>query len=518
MIINLLKADQPQQQLLRLALPLHLKEYWLVRFVSQNKLLYKDVDVLDHTCEVSNYDAYLTNYKPIVRIMVQTLKEILDTTPSETNKILADNPQLKKRTRANVLNNYYNLIDAGVQKNTIMKNAWLLAHENNRLKDKLNCIKILNMNNDQLIPWLRLTQEELTTFVFHTQNDMSFYTYNKIEHLAHRLECSIEKLCELTVRHTFLLKIPISYIDKKLNILHEYDVSNKYILKDLWVLRYSENHIRHRCELYKDTQDLEVKTWAIRCPLRIIARAIQRNNVKRGLMTNYSSVNEFLINKLKVDEETLNLAITKSPSILQVNLMKLNQLINILHQNGITSNEILQHIRIFYFNFETIQNRIKILKKEGLVPRLTVLLLAEQSFERYIKKNHLQQEILQEHKDVKGYLIDKLNVDEKLLEEAIAKRPTILRVNVLKIDQLIDLLQQNGITGKEILRQSRIFYFNTETLRKRIEMLKNVGLLPKITILMYSQKDLEDYIKDKLHKIENKKSEKLLICTKTNIK
>jgi len=125
---------------------------------------------------------------------------------------------------------------------------------------------------------------------------------------------------------------------------------------------------------------------------------------------------------------------------------------------------------------------------------------------------------LQEHKDVKGYLIDKLNVDEKLLEEAIAKRPTILRVNVLKIDQLIDLLQQNGITSKEILRQSRIFYFNTETLRKRIEMLKNVGLLPKITILMYSQKDLEDYIKDKLHKIENKKFEKLLICTKTNIK
>jgi len=113
-------------------------------------------------------------------------------------------------------------------------------------------------------------------------------------------------------------------------------------------------------------------------------RAIQRNNVKRGLMTNYSSVNEFLINKLKVDEETLNLAITKSPSILQVNLMKLNQLINILHQNGITSNEILQHIRIFYFNFETIQNRIKILKKEGLVPRLTVLILAEQSFERYV--------------------------------------------------------------------------------------------------------------------------------------
>lgn len=127
---------------------------------------------------------------------------------------------------------------------------------------------------------------------------------------------------------------------------------------------------------------------------------------------------------------------------------------------------------------------------------------------RYIKKRNLQREILQEHKDVKGYLIDKLNVDKKLLEEAIAKRPTILRVNVLKIDQLIDLLQQNGITSKEIIRHPRVFYFNTETLRKRIELLKKVGLLPKVTVITYSQKDLESYIKYKLHKNKNVKSEK----------
>lgn len=115
---------------------------------------------------------------------------------------------------------------------------------------------------------------------------------------------------------------------------------------------------------------------------------------------------------------------------------------------------------------------------------------------------------MQEHQDVKEYLIHKLNVDKKLLEEAIAKRPTILRVNIVKIDQLIDLLKQNGITGKDILRHPRIFYFNTETLRKRIEMLKKNCLLPKVTIITYSQKDLEGYIKYKLHKYENKISEK----------
>lgn len=504
MTINLLLKPQPQLKLLKLALPSHFKEqHLLVRFISQSKLLYKDVNVLDHTCEVSNYDAYLMNYKPVIRITIQTLKEILDTTSSETNKIIAENPQLKKRTRANILNNYYYLIDAGVQKNTITKNAWLLAHENNKLKDKLACIKVLNMNNDQLIPWLRLTQEELANFVLYTQTDMGSYTYNKIEHLAHRLECSIEKLCELTVRYSFLLKIPISYIDKKLNILHEYDVSNKHILKDLWVLRYSENHIRHRCELYKDTGNLEVKTWAIRCPLRVISRAIRKNSLKRGLMRHHTSINAYLMNKLKVDEEALNQAVAKSPGILRVNLLKMNRLIEILHQNGITSDEILRNIRIFFFNVETVENRIKTMKKERLVPRLAMLVTAEQSFERHMKKRLLQREILQEHPDVKEYLINKLNVsDEKLFEKAITKWPSILRVNIRKINELIDMLQQNGIMGDEIIRYPRVFYFNTETLHKRIEMLKNAGLSPKVSLLTYSQKDLDEYIKNKLYKFD----------------
>lgn len=179
-------------QLLKPALSLHLEECSSFAKVAwQKRLLHKNIEVSDHTCEVSTYDEYLANHKPIIQIMVQTLKEILGTTTNETNKMIAANPQFKKRSRTNVLNNYYNLLEAGVQKNTITKNIWLLAHENNKLKNKLDCINVLNMNNDELIPWLRLTQDELTNYVLYIQNDMGPYTYNKIEHLAHRLEVGI---------------------------------------------------------------------------------------------------------------------------------------------------------------------------------------------------------------------------------------------------------------------------------------------------------------------------------------
>lgn len=74
----------------------------------------------------------------------------------------------------------------------------------------------------------------------------------------------------------------------KISVCTEYDINNKDILKDLWVLRYSENHVRHRCELYKDTGNLEIKTWAIRCQLRIIVRYVT--------LTEYFSIFTFYIN------------------------------------------------------------------------------------------------------------------------------------------------------------------------------------------------------------------------------
>lgn len=212
-ISHLLKA----QQFTRPVSPLRLEgcsSFFKVAW--QTRSLHKDIEVSDHTCEVSNYDEYLTNHKPIILIMVQTLKEILGTTTRETNKIIMSNPQFKKRSRTNVLSNYYNLLEVGVQKNTIARNVWLLTHENNKLKNKLNCINILNMNNNELIPWIRLTQDELSNYISYVQNDAGLSTYNKIEYLAQRLEVrnefnviSVCKLCNVSIK--IILKSEILY-------------------------------------------------------------------------------------------------------------------------------------------------------------------------------------------------------------------------------------------------------------------------------------------------------------------
>lgn len=116
-----------------------------------------------------------------------------------------------------------------------------------------------------------------------------------------------------------------------------------------------------------------------------LRRSIERNHVKHKLLRNHETVSEYLMRILKIDETTLDLALTKWPQILRISLTKLNRLIKLLHQYGITSSEILQHERIFYFNIETVKNRLEILKKENLVPKLPTLISSEQQFKQYVK-------------------------------------------------------------------------------------------------------------------------------------
>lgn len=113
-------------------------------------------------------------------------------------------------------------------------------------------------------------------------------------------------------------------------------------------------------------------------------RAIQKNKVKHSVLQHHANINEYLQNKLKVDEEMLNSATKKMPGILRVNIEKLDRIINILHQNEITSDKILRHTRILNFNVETVQRRINILRKEDFVPNLAILIQAEDSFNQYV--------------------------------------------------------------------------------------------------------------------------------------
>lgn len=116
-----------------------------------------------------------------------------------------------------------------------------------------------------------------------------------------------------------------------------------------------------------------------------IYRAIEKNHASHNLLRKYGNISKFLLSKLDIDENDLEILITKCPGILQISPVKLNKLILMLHKNGITSNEIIQKGgSIFYFNAKTIQNRINILNQENIRVKLLTLKLSEKMFKRYV--------------------------------------------------------------------------------------------------------------------------------------
>lgn len=117
---------------------------------------------------------------------------------------------------------------------------------------------------------------------------------------------------------------------------------------------------------------------------------------------------------------------------------------------------------------------------------------------RYIGKCNLSKrkdELLQSHRDIKGYLMYKLNVNEEIIEKFLDRWPVVLQVDILKMEELIDMLHQYGFTNDEILIHGRIFKSKITTLRTRMETLKDYGLPAKITILMFSKKNFNNFVK-----------------------
>lgn len=88
-----------------------------------------------------------------------------------------------------------------------------------------------------------------------------------------------------------------------------------------------------------------------------------------------------------------------------------------------------------------------------------------------------------------------MKIEEKQLNILISKCPTILRVNPLKLDKLIDMLHENGISSDEIIQMGGpIFYFNPETIQKRIEILNQRNICVQIPTLKLSEKTFDEYV------------------------
>lgn len=102
---------------------------------------------------------------------------------------------------------------------------------------------------------------------------------------------------------------------------------------------------------------------------------------------------------------------------------------------------------------------------------------------------------MQYHPNNKKYLMCKLNIDKKTIAKFLKKWPRIIKVDVLKLEEMFNMLYQYGFTNNEIITHGQIVHYKIKTLRERIETLKEANITPKITVIMFNRKDFDRFIR-----------------------
>lgn len=113
---------------------------------------------------------------------------------------------------------------------------------------------------------------------------------------------------------------------------------------------------------------------------------------------------------------------------------------------------------------------------------------------RVTQKNDTGHYLLQDD-NISQYLLNKLNINEKDLQNFITKWPNILRINPRKLDKIITILYKNYITSNEIMQSgAQIFFFSQDTIQKRVEILNEKNIFVRIPVLKLSNKLFERYV------------------------
>lgn len=117
---------------------------------------------------------------------------------------------------------------------------------------------------------------------------------------------------------------------------------------------------------------------------------------------------------------------------------------------------------------------------------------------RYVEKQKLSKEkdkLREFYPTNEIYLMHKLNIDEETMKKFQEKWPLAVKVNIMKLKLMFDMLHQYGFTNNDIMTHGRIVHFKIETLRERLEVLKRAGLTRKLTVILFSKKDFDDFVR-----------------------
>jgi hypothetical protein len=86
------------------------------------------------------------------------------------------------------------------------------------------------------------------------------------------------------------------------------------------------------------------------------------------------------------------------------------------------------------------------------------------------------------------YLSQQLQCDTETVEYISSKNPSILRVHVPKLKEILDFLYREGFTPQHVCQVPRILCHSLETTKSRLAELREIGYNPSTLIVLCRSK------------------------------
>ncbi|XP_063232886.1 transcription termination factor, mitochondrial isoform X2 [Bacillus rossius redtenbacheri] len=175
-------------------------------------------------------------------------------------------------------------------------------------------------------------------------------------------------------------------LKKNLDLLLNAGVSPNNILKDVWSLRTKSEFVEERLCRANEVGLPDPKPWLVRCQIEVFERTLERHMQSRAILGS-KSFHQFLADRLGCDVQAATVMVQRYPTVLHVNIPKINEILDFLREEGFSMEQVLQVPRILCHSLETTRARLGQLHARGFHPvSLMVLCLSQPDYLKMVRR------------------------------------------------------------------------------------------------------------------------------------
>ncbi|XP_045624581.1 transcription termination factor, mitochondrial isoform X2 [Procambarus clarkii] len=307
--------------------------------------------------------------------------------------------------------------------------------------------------------------------------------------------CGLKRLFQINrnealrmVRPRNFLLVSDGAILKTLYFLKDQNIASRQIQRIPWIMLHSSDSLQEK--FHKITEPYLFRNYSeglgfCHFTPSVIVSLQDTFMMEAAKFSHHPNRIYYMADRLNVPVEQLTERIVKPKHILNMDVKRLDVIIDILFAYGMKAEDILADLWVFYHNVNKIEARLQRATEIGCERiKPWICHAAPHVFERFCERFVCKTQLLGEHKDVVSYLSRRLECEPSVAAELYRSRSGLNVGHIPKLKRNLDLLFAAGFTPQDVRSCIQVLHISEERVVKRITELKEIGYFPFPILLL----------------------------------